>query len=398
MKRLLLATALTASFAASATNLEISLFYSEGYTSDSSILVSSEIIGFYRSIDAANTLFSDSSANLVLVPAKIEALDEATFAANYNVFGLLNDMSSGSLEASTDNAGHLQLGIARDTFNGNSGYGEAINEFRFVGLRGGGTDYKKVAVTGNILNRYEASGYKHFMAHEVLHAAVGASHTASDAALFEYNSSGNNFGYGQTCDDGSASLMDSNFVNNASTVTQKISGAAGCASGGGNVVSHINTFAPEVPAHASYLNMNTMTMSVSENTSTSEYEFTVTRTKDTTSAINAYLHISGTNATVGNELQPVTVAFAANETSKTVTVPFSSIHAMFNDADPYDDKVYAVAISEKEVMNSLVDLTAINTTWSGDSSTASTSGGGGGGSIGIFTLLAMGLLRLRRNR
>lgn len=398
MKRLFLASALAAAFSANATNLEVSLFYSDGYVSDNNILVSSEVIGFYRSINAANQLFSDNGVNLTLKPAKVQSVAEGTYAANYNVWNLLIDMESGSLESVTDNAGHFQVGIARDTHSGNSGYGESMTEFKYVGLRGGGNDYKKVAVTGNILNRYDADGYEYFMAHELLHT-LGGSHNASDAALFEYNSSGNNYGYGDTCDDGSASLMDVSFASNSSSVTQKLTGATGCDSGSGDMVRLVNTFVTEVPSHATSLNMDTLVLAANENTSTSEFEFTVTRSVDTTSPITAYVHISGTGATLGNELQPVEVSFLANETSKTVTVPFSSIHAMFNDADDYDDKVFAVAVSEKEVVAALTDLTAINTAWTSDSnsgSTSSTGGEGGGGSVGIFTFFALAFMSLFR--
>ncbi|CCO44194.1 exported hypothetical protein [Vibrio nigripulchritudo SOn1] len=400
LKRLLLgivfSTSLSATATASNTNLEVSLFYSDAYNSIGNVQVSSEVIGFYRSIDAANELFRENGVRVTLVPAKVSAIDSATYATNYNTWNLLIEMEAGSLESVTDH-GHFQVGIARYTHNGNSGYGENMTEFKYMGIASsGGHDFKKIAIKDGILNRYDTDGTKYFMAHELLHT-LGGSHDAGDAALFEYMSSGRNYGYGQTCNDGYVSIMDVGFASNpTSQMSQKISGASGCDNGPADMVRLINEYAPAVASHAPYLNMNSLTMSAIENTATSEFELTVQRSVDTSTATTAYIHISGTGASESNEIQPIPVSFTANELAKTVKVPFSSIHPLYNDADGYDGKVYAVAVSPKETVNALTDLSAINTAWSSSNDTDTSDGsdsdggaGSSGGSVGFLAILAI---------
>ncbi|MCG9575445.1 M12 family metallo-peptidase [Vibrio tubiashii] len=397
MKRILLAASLSAAFAAQATNLEVSLYYSEGYASSNAVLVSSEIVGFYRSLAAANEVFSRSGASLTLVPAKIEAVPVATFSANENVFNLLTNLESGALKAVTDGNGHFQVALAMNQWNGKNGYAETMSELDYTTI-GAGTDYKKATVQVGVLNRFQDGGYRYILPHEILHT-IGASHDASDATLFENGSSGENYGYAITCADGSESLMSATVSSNALGVVQKMSGGAGCTDATANMVNFTNKYSALTAGHAASLGINTMTVAVAENVGAETFDFTVTRSVAVTNAKTAYLHISGTGATVGNEIAPVAVSFLANETSKTVTVPFSSIHPMFNDAQPYDGKVYAVAVADNEVSNSAFDLTTVNTQWKDNSNSGSSTpaggGSGGGGSFGFLTLLGLALATLR---
>lgn len=400
MKRLLLVSVLGASFAAHATDLDISLYYSNDYASTDDVLVSSEIIGFYRSLDAANTLFTNSGVNTTFVPAKIVGLGGGVFDGNLDVWDTRLSMESGTLQSPTDSAGHIQIGVARTPYGGTIGLAEAILQSRYDALAVSGTDYKKVSIAAGIMNAFDGSfpRYPYILAHEAVHS-LGGSHDSADANLFDDTSSGNNYGYGQTCDDSSLSLMDANIATDSDGYALKLSGMAGCNSFGGDMVTFLNTYVPLAEGHAASLNMNTLTLAAVEDTVDQEFEFTVTRTVNVSSSGTAYVHISGTGATATNEIAPVEVTFAANQAAATVAVPFTSIHPMFDDADPYDDKVYAAAVSDDEVVNTATDLSSINTAWTSSSSSSTSSSGGGGGSGGsasIFGLLILAAIGVRR--
>ncbi|WP_281189023.1 M12 family metallo-peptidase [Vibrio harveyi] len=417
MERLLVSSALALTcLSAQAVELEVSLMYSDGYVNDTGVLVSSEIIGFYRSLDAANSLFSDSNVDLSLAPAKIYSVDAKTYDPTLNVLELRSELERKSLEDISDSAGHFVVGIARyPTSSGAIGYALPFNDAAYAKFDADPSykQTKKFALASGVTNSTSNPRYKYVLGHELLHT-LGAAHDQTGGERFDSYSLGNNFGHGEDCGNGNMSLMAESSVSASGTMM--LSGIEGCNAGNGDMVRFIKEYAPRVSKHENYLHMNTMTMNVIEDVAESEFEFTVTRTKDLSNSAKAYVHVSGSNASITNEIAPVEVAFDANQATKTVTVPFSSIHPMFEDAKESDKKVFAVAISNTEVMNQLVDLSGINTQWRPDSGSGGNDGddngngnngnnGGntssnGGGSVsflGLISLLSFGLFRRRKS-
>jgi hypothetical protein len=399
MKRLLVSSAVALScFTAQATELEISLYYSDAFYNDSGVLLSSDIVGFYRSIDAANALFDEAGANLTFVPAKISGEDVSVFPNGQTTRQTRGLLDYGTMDSVSDTASHFAVGLG---YSRGGVLGTAV-PFLDRGYASPTANTKKSAVATGVMAN-ESTSHSYILAHEVLHS-FGASHHESDAQYFDSLGNGEDYGHGEVCDDGGYSLMHE-FVATDSDAPL-ISGQIGCASGHGDMVSFINKYAPLVANHAAPLNMNTLKLVAIENTAESEFEFTVTRSINTTQPSTVELHISGSGATITNEIIPVEIDFLANELSKTVRVPFSSIHPLFEDAKFIDGQVYAVAISDDEVMKELLDVTALNTAWTdtpdpiepddGGGDVTST-GGGGGGSMSWFGLIALLMLRkLRR--
>ncbi|EMK3315365.1 hypothetical protein V8043_002755 [Vibrio vulnificus] len=394
---------------AQAVELEVSLLYSEGYNQDSGVLVSSEIVGFYRSLDAANELFNQHNLDLNFVPAKITAVAESQFDASMNVTQTRAALDRGALESLSDHAGHFVMGLARHAdSDGTAGYALSFIHSRYAKFDRD-PSYKlskKVAISSNILTYAINPRYRYVLVHELLHG-IGAAHDETGALRFDTFSSGYTFGHGEDCGDGNRSLMAASFT--AGRGVLMLSGADNCNQGNGDMVRFIREFAPRVASHENYFHMNTLAMTVFEDVAESEFEFTVTRSKDVSLPSVAYIHVSGSNASVTNELAPVTVAFDANESVKTVAVPFANVHPLFDDAELADKKVFAVAVSEVEVMPNLVELSAINTQWKpsmdngnggdngGDNGNGSTGGSSGGGSLGLLILLlfSVGFVRYR---
>ncbi|EJB5268106.1 hypothetical protein MW651_000710 [Vibrio vulnificus] len=396
---------------AQAVELEVSLLYSEGYTQDSGVLVSSEIVGFYRSLDAANELFQQHNVDLTFVPAKITAVAESQFDASMNVSQTRAALDRGALESLSDHAGHFVMGLAhRANSDGTVGYALSFSHSKYA-MFDRDLSYKlskKAAISSNILNDAINPRNRYVLVHELLHG-IGAAHDETGALRFDTFSSGYTFGHGEDCGDGNRSLMAASFMSYQGVLM--LSGADNCNQGNGDMVRFIRQFAPRVASHENYFHMNTLAMTVFEDVAESEFEFTVTRSKDVSLPSVAYIHVSGSNASVTNELAPVTVVFDANESVKTVAVPFANVHPLFDDAELADKKVFAVAVSEVEVMPNLVELSAINTQWkpsmdngnggdngnSGDNSHGSTGGSSGGGSLGLLILLlfSVGFVRYR---
>ncbi|END2489075.1 TPA: M12 family metallo-peptidase [Vibrio vulnificus] len=389
---------------AQAVELEVSLLYSEGYNQDSGVIVSSEIVGFYRSLDAANELFKQHNLDLNFVPAKITAVAESQFDASMNVTQTRAALERGALESLSDHAGHFVMGLARHAnSDGTVGYALSFNDAKYAKFDSD-LSYKlskKVAISSNILNDAINPRNRYVLVHELLHG-IGAAHDETGALRFDSYSSGYTFGHGEDCGYGNRSLMAASFMSSSGVLM--LSGSDNCNQGNGDMVRFIRQFAPRVASHENYFHMNTLSMTVFEDVAESEFEFTVTRSKDVSSPSIAYVHVSGSNASVTNELAPVLVAFDANESVKTVAVPFANVHPLFDDAELADKKVFAVAVSESEVMPSLVELSAINTQWKpgsdngngGDNGSGST-GGSSGGSLGLLILLlfSVGFVRYR---
>ncbi|EMI4232927.1 hypothetical protein WB856_002857 [Vibrio vulnificus] len=394
---------------AQAVELEVSLLYSEGYNQDSGVLVSSEIVGFYRSLDAANELFQQHNVDLTFVPAKITAVAESQFDASMNVSQTRAALDRGALESLSDHAGHFVMGLAhRANSDGTVGYALSFSHSKYA-MFDRDLSYKlskKAAISSNILNDAINPRNRYVLVHELLHG-IGAAHDETGALRFDTFSSGYTFGHGEDCGDGNRSLMAASFMSYQGVLM--LSGADNCNQGNGDMVRFIRQFAPRVASHENYFHMNTLAMTVFEDVAESEFEFTVTRSKDVSLPSVAYIHVSGSNASVTNELAPVTVAFDANESVKTVAVPFANVHPLFDDAELADKKVFAVAVSEVEVMPNLVELSAINTQWKpstdngnggdngGDNGNGSIGGSSGGGSLGLLILLlfSVGFVRYR---
>lgn len=405
MKRLLVSSAVALScFSAQATELEISLYYSDAFYNDSGVLLSSDIVGFYRSIDAANALFDEAGANLTFVPAKISGEDVSVFPNGQTTRQTRALLDRGTMEAVSDTASHFAVGLG---YSQGGVLGVAVPYYDY-GYATPTINTKKSAVASGVMPRTD-SRYPYILAHEVLHS-FGARHDESGGQSFDSLNNGENYGHGDICDDGEYSLMHE--LVSTGTSAPLVSGQAGCNSGHGDVVSFINKYAPLVANDAVSLNMNTLKMVAVEDTAESEFEFTVTRSINTTQPSTVELHISGSGATITNEIIPVEIDFLADELSKTVSVPFTSIHPLFEDAKSLDGQVYAVAISDDEVMKELLDVTALNTAWTdtpdpvdpvdpddgsgGDTSTGG--GGGGGGSFGTFSWLALAAVAFIRRR
>ncbi|AYV20526.1 hypothetical protein [Vibrio mediterranei] len=399
MKRLLVSSAVALScFSAQATELEISLYYSDAFYNDSGVLLSSDIVGFYRSIDAANALFDEAGANLTFVPAKISGEDVSVFPNGKTTRQTRGLLDYGTMEVVSDSASHFAVGLG---YSQGGVLGVAVPYYDY-GYATPSINTKKSAVASGVMSRTD-SRYPYILAHEVLHS-FGGSHDESGAQSFDSLGNGEDYGHGDICDDGEYSLMHELASTGASAPL--VSGQGGCNSGHGDMVRFINTYAPLVANDAVPLNMNTLKMVAIEDTAESEFEFTVTRSINTSQPSTVELHISGSGATITNEIIPVEIDFLANELSKTVRVPFSSIHPLFEEAKFIDGQVYAVAISDDEVMKELLDVTALNTAWTdtpdpiepddGGGDVTST-GGSGGGSMSWFGLITLLMLRkLRR--
>lgn len=425
MERLLLSSALALSaFSAQATELEVSFAYSDAYASDSYVLVSSEIVGFYRSLEAVNSLLEESGAELTLVPAKVFDIDNSLFPEVPHVRAVQGSLWLSELKEPTNDSGHMLIALSKipstNRILGASVPFSASGYKKFDDFGESSVNTKKATIVSGITNTTAMVHGKYLILHELLHS-LGAGHNFERAKSFDIFDTGETYGHGEICDDGFKSVMETPWDNDNPRL--KLSGTSGCDSGNGDMVRFINTYAPKAAQHEPYLNMATLEMDVVEDTTLGMFDFTVTRTKSTDELSLAYIHLSNTNPIVGNEIKPIEVSFAPDQLSATVSVPFALIHPLFDDAQYADGMVYAVAVSENEVQKSLIDLTEINTAWvkeddddnSGDDSSdngdggddssdndgsagGGSSGGSGGGTFGGFGVALLGLIGLFRSR
>ncbi|MDN3661140.1 hypothetical protein [Vibrio agarivorans] len=410
MERLLLSSAIAlSSFSIHATELEVSFAYNKAFSNDSFVMVSSEVIGFYRSLAASNEFLAEQGANLTLIPAKVFSVDDVYYPEMLQSLQWV--LRYGDLDAAddeidlldlTNDSAHLLVALSKlRATNGAVGYAVpfSISDYKaFDDFGQSAVVTKKVGIASGITNTTSIAHSEYLILHELLHS-FGAKHSSEDAARFDDLDLGITYGHGEVCDSGYKSLMETPW--DAPDGYMQLSGTDGCQSGNGDMVKFINTFAPIVAQHEPYLNMATLDMTAVEDTDFDVYTFTVTRSKNIDSNSTAYIHLSNTNPTVGNEIKPIEVSFAENVLTAEVDVSFAYIHPLFEDAQHADGMVYAVAVSESEVQPSLVDLTAINTAWTADDDEdngGSTGGDSGGGSLGLFGLLSVGLIGLFRRK
>ncbi|ELP5729260.1 hypothetical protein QTV44_002526 [Vibrio vulnificus] len=377
--------------------LEVSMFYPADMATRSDVDIASEVVGFYYNLEWSNALMAAKGANLVLKPTKIEALAAGNYTDPYvGVSDLRNDMISGTSEAET-NVGHIAVGIGNVQ---SRSYGRA-QPFYYSDYDANVLGTRKLSITHSITmsgNATEANSK--ILLHEILHT-IGGQHSASGASVFD-SVNGYDYGYSTICDNGLASIMDDSPSGKLAEMS--ISGAQDCVGDGrADMVTFINTFAPRKQTHVTANDNQTVTLSVTEDIDNQAFHFIANRS-DTTTAETMTLYVAGGKGynISANSLTPMDVEFAlGSATSNPVTISFTDIHPMFEQAHASYQSTYAVVIGRNEVQDTLVDVLNINTQWSyddGNDHGGDTNAGsdGGGGSLGISVLAFLGLLHWRR--
>lgn len=385
MNKLLTCVALCAATQASAATLEVSLFYPATYEADPSKNLSQEIVGFYRSIELSNQLFTNTGVNLTLKPTSITSTTSWTTEPVET--GINTMWFDGSNTGETDVA-DVAVGI----FEVNARDGEAQLSFD-----SSYTDYpnmtRKAAIGyGRSLGGNDDAGYPYLMAHEILHT-LGVRH--DDDETFNDTGTARVDGFGVTCASGYNSLLSATGVYTPfANVT--LSGAADCVDAKANTVAFVNHYAPLAENWAATIGDQTLTVAALENVANQTFDVTVSRT-NTASAETMTLYVAGgrVNA-VNNSLEPITVNFAAGSSnSDTIEIAFADMHPIFEQAYTSYQSVYAVAVGDNEVSASTFDLMTVNTEWvmpetTDDDNAAS------GGSVPLWVLMPLGLIGLMR--
>ncbi|MBC7005935.1 hypothetical protein BIZ37_25580 [Photobacterium sp. BZF1] len=383
------------------TELEVSFVYSDAYIANPEILVSSEIIGFYRSLDAANILLEDQGAEMKLIPARVSAIDKNIFWPGQITLHLVNSMNYNdpNLAIETNNSGHFIVGLAEGYQSTVYWYRNSVrfnyDKYELFEIEGAeSVNTKKSAIHKNIMNGISNSypNYQYMLLQRVLESMGAYPFKARASKEFDVYGIGEDYGYGTSCPPNftTPSLMNNVHLNQVENMM--ITGSDDCKVENADMVRFINTYAPKVAQHEPYLDMATLDIVAKENTQENTFDFTVTRTKLIDKESVVYLHLSGSNPTYLNEVEPFEVQFKQSQTESTVSIPFSYIHPLFDDAQYVDGKVFAVGVSDSEVSPKLIDLSDLNTQWPENNS------GSGGASLSLWVLLglfASPLLRMK---
>ncbi|ACH64740.1 GlyGly-CTERM sorting domain-containing protein [Aliivibrio fischeri] len=387
----LLALSLAHSLSANAATVELSLFYPEPYELDSSVSLSSEVVGFYRSIEVANDLFTRKGVNLELKPTHVASV--SSWTGSENVQTGRSDMDNGATEVETD-VGDMAVGLFLPK-GSTIGYGENINSSNY-------TWYPNVtAKIGVAINRTLGTGgnnsYPFVLAHEVLHS-IGAMHDQAAAVRFNDDSLGREDGFPGLCESGYGSLMTATMYN-IPFEKMSLSGASDCnGNPSANMVGFTNHYAPlasefEVGAR----NNQSVRLTVTENINDQTFDFVAQR-NNTATAESMTLYIAGGTVHNGsNSLAPQTIEFQAGQgNSETIKVDFTTLHPIFDASHQQINSTYAVVVGQNEVQNALIDVAALSTQWeptiTPDTGTPNPDNGGGGdsgGSTSLFALLMM---------
>ncbi|AZS26320.1 GlyGly-CTERM sorting domain-containing protein [Vibrio anguillarum] len=395
MKHSLLATALigslTATSALAANVIEVSAFFHES----ANLNQSQEVVGFYRSLEISNKLFSDKGVDIVLKPTHIGLLTNTETTASQDVFNGQIQMRtvSDNLEVAT-NIGDVALGIFEPLAN-TIGQGGGYDDSDYVNNP---NSTRKVAISkGYLAGLSGAESAALVFPHEMLHS-FGATHTESEAAGFNSLGGSRVDGYSATCSNGLPSLMRSSPLD-SKVSDMSISGALDCIDVKANMVGFANQYAPSIAAIAASRNNQTLNVGATENINTQQFDITVTRNQ-TGSAETIMLYVAGGLMDTGSGLEPIAVNFGIGESSRSVAIPFTNIHPLFVKANNTIQSTYAVAIGANEVSNAALNLLSVNTQWVAptiDTVTPPASDSGSGGSISwVLSLIVLGVGIIRR--
>ncbi|MDD9195863.1 GlyGly-CTERM sorting domain-containing protein [Aliivibrio sp. S3MY1] len=401
-----LAHSLSVNAAGSTSTFELSLFYPQPYEYDNSINLSSEVVGFYRSIEVANDLFERKGVNLELKPTHVASV--SSWTGTENVQTGRSDMDNGITEVETD-VGDMAVGLFQPK-GSTIGYGENINSSNY-------TWYPNVtAKIGLAINRTLGKGgdnsYPFLLSHEVLHS-IGAMHDQAAAGRFNDDAKGREDGYARTCDNGYGSLMTP-VISTIPFAQMTISGASDCnTTPSANMVGFTNQYAPlAAEFEVGSRNNQTIRLTVTENINDQTFDFVAQR-NDTSATEAMTLYIAGGAAYNGqNALAPQSIEFTSGQaSSEIIKIDFNTVYGVFDQAHGEINNTYAVVVGQNEVQNKLVDVTAINTLWeptitpdpeTPDPETGipnpDNGGGDSGGSTSLFSLLMLSCLYLVRRK
>lgn len=400
---LTLAHSLSVNAAGSTSTFELSLFYPQPYEYDNSINLSSEVVGFYRSIEVANDLFDRKGVNLELKPTHVASV--SSWTGTENVQTGRSDMDTGATAVET-NVGDMAIGLFLPN-GGTIGYGEHRKSSHYTWYP---NNIAKIGLATNMtLGKGGDNSYPFVLSHEVLHS-VGAMHDQAAAVRFNDDASGREDGYARTCDNGYGSLMTS-VISTVPFAQMTISGASDCnTTPSANMVGFTNQYAPlAAEFEVGSRNNQTIRLTVTENINDQTFDFVAQR-NDTSATEAMTLYIAGGAVYNGqNALAPQSIEFTSGQvSSEIIKIDFNTVYAVFDQAHGEINSTYAVVVGQNEVQNKLVDVTAINTLWEPtitpnpdpetDIPNPDNGGGSSGGSTSLFSLLMLSCLYLVRRK
>lgn len=400
----------TAQSAATTSTIEVSLFYPQEYETDSSLNLPVEIVGFYRSIELGNELLARDGVNIKVKPTSIQATDE--WGVSETISNGINLMNFNSSVDPATNVGDVAVGLFKPDFIGLA----AVNKVNATDYIDWPNTTRKMAMgSNNMLGRDSKYAYEYILTHELLHT-MGGMHDKELAEIWSENGMFRDDGHGVTCPNGVNSLLhESGHLTPFEEVT--ISGSPKCQHTDGNNVAFANHYAPMVANYAPVdISDQTLKVSATENLNTNSFDIKVTRTDTSTSETMKLYVAGGSAATADNHINPIDVVFENNATvSQIIAIPFNKLYPLFNQADGKVNSVYAVAVGEREISDSTLDLMALSTDWTKpnltpdspetpdtpntpETPTEENTPSSGGGSMPIWGLLFLPFLNIVRRK
>ncbi|WP_390241043.1 gammaproteobacterial enzyme C- transmembrane domain protein [Vibrio sp. R78045] len=389
---------------ATANTFEVSLFYPDSYDSDSNFEVSTEVVGFYRSLELGNALLSDHGVNLTLKPIGVYSTNSwgSSETVSWGQATMQWDGGSG-VDIETD-IGDMAVGVFEQTGSAIALAQAMLSSYYTTHPTG----TRKIAMGHSVmLGTDDQTALPYVLTHEILHT-IGGEHESSDD--FNDDGFGRTDGYGKVCGNGYSSLMHTSISSTPFSDVTMTGDDSDCPDANANMVNFTNHYAPLAANYAATVGNQTVSVAVSEDIDNQVFTFQATRL-NTTNAETMKLYIAGGYVNSGNtSLEPINITFDAGQTqSQTIEVTFTDLHPLFEQANESVQSVYAVVIGSDEVQDASVDVMALNTQWTDEVVTPPTTdpteptepttpsqGGSGGGSMPLWLLPALLLVRLLR--
>ncbi|MGF1884724.1 GlyGly-CTERM sorting domain-containing protein [Photobacterium profundum] len=391
MKKTTLALGLAALLS---TTAQAAVFESTLYTPSDmpATSLSQSIVGYYYAMDLANKTFAANNVDVQLKPARFKPVadytSEAAVVPSKNIMADLLVFNT----ITTDTYYNVVIGNNSGNANGAANIAYSDDDLtNFI-------NFTVMGVATQTLLAADSNVDNFVFTHEVGHT-LGGQHDVSNIPVDALGLYTNAYAV-PDCGNGESSLVAEDGAAIARASLPLISGASGCQVGSANNVAVMNHVIELEKNDKPLIGNQTLSVDVVENTNTQMFELTVTRT-DTTNADTAKVYIAGTQDSTA--LTAISVSFDVGiATSSVASVPFDKIHPMFDASVSYAS-VYAVALTDTEVVPALTDLKDFNTVWVkkvevDNGTSGGESSGGSGGSTSIFLIVMMGAIGLFRRK